>query len=566
MYAHSHATDGHGSTNFKTLYEEIEAASGFSLKKELYALLDEVYRTDTFDGAVEKSAALTIGMQQISKYLYDVVLTEMIGSDDAHVHELGLHAVTVSFHIPNMHGGRGHSGIQDAGSHELMHVLNPRKGTDKVREYLYDDYKLTADEGAELRDMFQNGTKFSDIFGKNGGMSADGYLGQAVHPKGLANLVEWIGFDMPKWGGGWSNAVTYNFVDFDSNNSEGAYLGFGKKGHGGSDHSHGPGRAKFEQTFEVADFDARLNFVAGEASGMGPEPSIAKMKMDGAHGHDHVMHAQDDDDTQDDTATEGHGHSSHGHSAADDQDAPMHDHAMPDQDAGGAPHAAPTVGDDYAQTPQNRSIWVDVLANDVDAHGKAPKLVDVSYDGSTSLVSISGNKIKVNPLSAHRDDRTEVITYTVEDDHGSRSTGTLRVDIGNGAPKPAPAAPKPAPVAPKVEVEDTDPLAFYFVDTETDDIIGKITDGGSIAARKLDGPVSIFGVAAEEDMDIHAVKLTYGGHTQMERVEPYALFGNHGDNYLGGKAFDRGEHEVAIDILDANWQVTESISLNFDVI
>lgn len=555
MYAHSHATDGHGSTNFKTLYEEIEAASGFSLKKELYALLDEVYRTDTFDGAVEKSAALTIGMQQISKFLYDVVLTEMIGSDDAHVHELALHAVTVSFHVPHMHGGRGHSGEQDAGSHELMHVLNPRKGTDNVRDYLYDDYQLTADEGAELRDMFQNGTKFSDIFGKNGGMSADGMLGQAVHPKGLANLVEWIGFDMPKWGGGWSNAVTYNFVDFDSNNSDGAYLGFGKKGNGGSDLSHGPGRAKFEQTFEVADFDARLNFVAGEASGMDPEPSIAKMKMGSADDHDHGMDALDGDDAQDDV-TEEQGHSSQG------DDAPTHDHAMPDQDAGGAPHAAPAVGDDYAQTAQNRSIWVDVLANDADAHGKTPKLVDVSYDGSTSLVSISGNKIKVNPLSAHRDDRTEVITYTVEDDHGSQSTGTLRVDIGKGAPKPAPAAPE----APEEVAEEADPLAFYFVDTETDDIIGKITDGGSIAASKLDGPVSIYGVAADDEMDIHAVKLTYDGHTQMERVEPYALFGNNGDNYLDGTAFERGEHEVAIQIFNDNWKVTESINLNFDVI
>ncbi|MFK7764038.1 MAG: DUF5060 domain-containing protein, partial [Roseobacter sp.] len=61
---------------------------------------------------------------------------------------------------------------------------------------------------------------------------------------------------------------------------------------------------------------------------------------------------------------------------------------------------APVAVDDSAETEQNQTILVDVLANDSDPDGNTLSLVDVSYNGTTSVVSIENGKIKVNPLSA----------------------------------------------------------------------------------------------------------------------------------------------------------------------
>ena len=523
MQGHSHhskysnATDHHGSTNFKKLYEEIEQASGFSMKKELNALITEVYLSGKYGSSIDKSAALTVGMQKISKYLYDVTMTDMIASDDPAVHELALHALTVSFHKPNMHGGRGHSGQQDMGSYALMHVLNPRKETDNIREYFMDDNELSKAEGAELRGMFKNGMTFADMFGKNGGHSADGSLGESLHPKSLRDLSEWAGVDLPRWAEVGSNKVSLQFVNFDSDNSDGIFLGIGKKGHGGSDKSHGPGRNKFEQTMEYEPVARKLDFTPGEASGTSSGP-------------------------------------------APNKPTPDHDHGGGDT-GGDAPHDGPTAVDDMAQTAQNRTIIVDVLANDKAAHGDTPKLVDVSYDGNTSLVSIQGDKIKVNPLSAHRNDRTETITYTVEDSHGSKSTAVLKVEIGKGGTTPV--VTKPKPPAP---VEDPELLEFYFIDTETDQIIGKIENGGTVSASDVKGQVSIFATDVDDTVQLGAVRLSYDGHTQMERVEPYALVGNVGDDHRGCKTFERGTHNVDIDVFGTNQKLIESFDFTFDVV
>lgn len=512
---YSQSTGADGSTNFKTLYDEIEQATGFSMRKELNALITEVYLSGNFGSQTDKSAALSVGMQKISKYLYDVTMTELIASDDDALHELGLHAMTVSFHKPHMHGGRGHSGTQDRGSHELMHVLNPRKDSANVREYFFDDNKLGTAEGAELREIFKTGITLADMFGKNGGNSADGWLGQSMHPSGLRDLAEWSGVDLPRYADAWSHRVSVQFVNFDSNNTDGIFLGMGKKGNGGSDKSHGTGRDKFEQTFDFDTVADKLNFTAGEASGTAQNAVI-------------------------DAPPPAHDHGNHG----DGHDMPV-----------------PSAADDSAQTAQNQTIVVDVLGND-DADGGKLTLTDVSYDGNSSLVSIQNNMIKVNPLNAHRDDRTEMITYTATDENGATTSAVLEVDIGKGAaaitPVTTPKAPDP--------VQDPDLLEFFFVNTATDKVIGKLEDGAKVAAEDLQGPVSIFANDVDDGVDIGAVRLAYGGHTQFEGVEPYALFGNRGGDYQGGTSFGRGSHDVEIDVLDANHQQIESFSVMFDVV
>lgn len=95
-------------------------------------------------------------------------------------------------------------------------------------------------------------------------------------------------------------------------------------------------------------------------------------------------------------------------------------------------NSAPDARNDAAETIQNRTITVDVLANDRDADGGSLTLTDVHYSGDTSLVSIENGVIKVNPLSAFTHDRTETIRYTVRDEDGATDTATLSVDITGG--------------------------------------------------------------------------------------------------------------------------------------
>ncbi|WP_299918032.1 hypothetical protein [uncultured Roseobacter sp.] len=424
---HSDSTDAHGSTNFKTLFDEIEEATGFSMKKELNALITEVFVSDKFDSdnkvdaQTTKSAAFIVGMQEISKYLYEKPMTELIGSDDAQKHTLGLHAMTVSFHKANMEHGRGHSGKQDPGSFELMHVLNPRKDTENVRDHFWDDYELTAEEGAKLREEIQSGKTVADIFGKMGGMSADGLLGQGFHTKGIMNLAEWAGVELGRYDAVNTKKMSVNFLNFDSNNVDGIFLGMGKRGNGRYTED-GEGRNKFEETLEYSDFAKRLDFVPGEAS------------------------------DRDDTA------SSPGPGGFTDE------------------------GKSDPETPD-------------------------AEDGQESPTE----------------------------------TGAL--------------------------LDDEDPpFEFYFVNTETDAVIGQVKNGETVSAADLDGPMSIFGTKIEgDDIEVTAVRLSYGNHERVELLEPYALFGNRGDDFWGGRTFEEGQHEIEVDLLDTDRKVIESFDFVFDI-
>ncbi|MEM9310997.1 MAG: Ig-like domain-containing protein [Pseudomonadota bacterium] len=90
---------------------------------------------------------------------------------------------------------------------------------------------------------------------------------------------------------------------------------------------------------------------------------------------------------------------------------------------------APVAVNDTAQTNHDETIVVDVLQNDTDPDNDALSLVGVSYNGDTSVVTIENGEVKVNPLSAATEARTEVITYTVADSNGATSTATLSVDV-----------------------------------------------------------------------------------------------------------------------------------------
>ena len=254
-----HSQHMHGTGGLKEIYTRIEAATGFSMKAELKALIEEVYGSNKFSTDVERSAALTIGMQRISAYLYKGPMTSLIKSDDPAMHALGLEAMNASFH--RKHTGH-HAHGSDKGSFELMHILNPRKDHPGVKKY-FKGNRLSAADGAMLRSELKAGKTLGDIFGKGGGMSADGILGQSLHPRGLVNLSRWSGFPISRHRARGSHKVSYQYQGFNSDNAKGAYLGMGKKGHGGSDRSHGTGRAKFRQAFDVDHFEAKLAYRPG---------------------------------------------------------------------------------------------------------------------------------------------------------------------------------------------------------------------------------------------------------------------------------------------------------------
>ncbi|MEL6519836.1 MAG: Ig-like domain-containing protein, partial [Pseudomonadota bacterium] len=188
---------------------------------------------------------------------------------------------------------------------------------------------------------------------------------------------------------------------------------------------------------------------------------------------------------------------------------------------------APVAVDDTVSTVYNKTVVVDVLANDSDPDGGTPTLTDVSYDGSTSYVSIVNGQIKVNPLQAVPEARTETITYTIEDADGATDTATLSVEVG--------AKPGTEPVI------EASPFEIFLVDTATDLRIGQIEDGDVINTQGLDlNQLSLEVAAADE---VASMRITLDGSSQVENVVPYAAFGDIFGDFKDG-TISNGTHSL----------------------
>lgn len=165
---------------------------------------------------------------------------------------------------------------------------------------------------------------------------------------------------------------------------------------------------------------------------------------------------------------------------------------------------APVAVDDTASTDQNKTILVDVLANDTDADGNSLSLTNVSYDGNTSVVTIENGKVKVNPLSAATQDRTETITYTLTDSGGKSDTGTLLVDIGNPGDTPTP-PPAPPPTPPTPPADNQAPVAI---------------DDTATTAQNKTIVVDVLGNDGDPDGDGLTLKeVAYGGNTSIVSIQ-----------------------------------------------
>jgi len=231
----------------------------------------------------------------------------------------------------------------------------------------------------------------------------------------------------------------------------------------------------------------------------------------------------------------------------DDDDNDDDDTPPPSSDDG------PVAVDDIVGTAQNRTIVVDVLAND-DAGDNGPlTLVDFDYGGSTSIVSIEAGQIEVNPLRRATFDRVEEITYTVADANGEESTATLKVNVGAGA---ADDAPTPGADA---------ALTFFLADASTDEVIQEIRDGDQIDTDNLPDNLTLLATADDPD-SFRFVSLSFDGITKREAVEPYALFGDSNGDLFGGFEAETGTFEAVARGYDIDNDLIAELELTFEFV
>lgn len=187
---------------------------------------------------------------------------------------------------------------------------------------------------------------------------------------------------------------------------------------------------------------------------------------------------------------------------------------------------APVAKDDAASTPHNKTISVDVLRNDTDANGDRLTLTDVSYEGTTAFISIKDGKIVVNPKSVAKTARVEEIEYTVSDGKGGVDKGTLNVRVAGE----------------KLEKEKL--FDVYVADVLSDDTLGELKDLDRLLKSEIGSDVTFYVSANSARTEVDHVELTFGSHTQKEKMTPYALFGDINGDFGGGTDLDIGKHEL----------------------
>ena len=225
---------------------------------------------------------------------------------------------------------------------------------------------------------------------------------------------------------------------------------------------------------------------------------------------------------------------------------------VPDPDPTPPANQAPVAKDDIVSTPHNKTISVDVLANDEDPNGDQLDLVEAFYDGNSSLVSIENGEIKVNPLKAVAEARTETITYTVKDEDGAPDTATLEVNVGAATPQPKP-------------VKDS--LFDVFVaDAKTDQTLTSLSDGGTLNDADLGKNATFYVTAADDAPAISYVEVSFGGETSVERVEPYALFGDIKGDFKRGLDLDPGEYTLDLRAFGPGDVLLEESMITFQVV
>ena len=112
-------------------------------------------------------------------------------------------------------------------------------------------------------------------------------------------------------------------------------------------------------------------------------------------------------------------------------------------------------------------------------------------------------------------------------------------------------------------------LKFFLVDADTDQQIVGLTDGliiddDAVAGRNL----TIVGNLIDSHADVGSVRLSLDGTSKVEGVEPYALFGDIGDDFLGGFQVNAGSKSLDVTVYEnggGRGPELEDFTLNFSV-
>jgi len=108
-------------------------------------------------------------------------------------------------------------------------------------------------------------------------------------------------------------------------------------------------------------------------------------------------------------------------------------------------------------------------------------------------------------------------------------------------------------------------LGLSLVDSDSDTVIGTITDGSTIDLGQVGSEVSL---KAEPSKPVSQVKFDLTGATeivQTENVSPYALAGDISSDYENAD-FNLGDHTLTVTPYDSNGQAYDSLTTNFTVV
>lgn len=95
----------------------------------------------------------------------------------------------------------------------------------------------------------------------------------------------------------------------------------------------------------------------------------------------------------------------------------------------------------------------------------------------------------------------------------------------------------------------TPTVTLLLVDVETGETIGTLDTGDTLDPAFLD--TDSFTIVADVEGDVGSVRFTLGDHTQVENVEPYALFGDVGGDFRASDeaVFDTaGDHALTVEL------------------
>ncbi len=225
------------------------------------------------------------------------------------------------------------------------------------------------------------------------------------------------------------------------------------------------------------------------------------------------------------------------------------------------PNSPPTLDGPSAVTVgENSSFVADYGSTDLDGDtvvfgidGTDADKFDI--DAQTGVLSFAQAPNFEVPGDANGDNTYDLFVFASDgQDSTSTSLAVTVADIPNDA-------------ASQIEVT--------LVDSDTDQVIGVLTDGASFDAASLSGVsasvVADIPTGSPLEGQVRSVRLDFqnGQVVQTENFAPYALFGDSNGDIFGGVTLNAGSYSVDLDMFSgqrAGGQLLESLSIDFMLI